>query len=156
MKLIKFSTVIVITLFGAYYSLNYIKDNILLENEIATKYSSGEAIDYQITFENMILNYEDYWIFEMKFDTHTLELENIIFIEDIEVYFSDKIISSDYTLLLRNGTGHHISYSLKIRKEDIDVSETDISSIKIKFNFDNEEVKEFLWNLVNYEWGQKE
>ncbi|QMS85258.1 hypothetical protein [Candidatus Xianfuyuplasma coldseepsis] len=156
MKLIKFSTVIVITLFGAYYSLNYIKDNVLLENETATKYSSGEAIDYQITFENMILNDEDYWIFEMKFDTHTLELEDLVFIEDIEVYFSDKLISNKHTILQKNGTGHHISYSLKIRKEDIDVQETDIASITIKFDFENEEAKEFLWNLNNYDWYLEE
>jgi hypothetical protein len=156
MKLIKFVAILILVLAGAYYSLIYIKDNVLVENEIATKYSSGEAIDYQITFENMISNDSYYWIFEMKFDTHTLDLVDIISIEDIEVYFSDKIISPEYTILQKNGSGHHISYSLKILKDDINIEEVDISSITIKFHFNNEDEKEFLWNLDNYEWSSIE
>jgi hypothetical protein len=92
----------------------------------------------------------------MKFDTHTLDLEDIISIEDIEVYFSDKIISPEYTILQKNGSGHHISYSLKILKDDINIEEVDISSITIKFHFNNEDEKEFLWNLDNYEWSSIE
>lgn len=126
-----------------------------MQNEIATKYSSSEEIDYQITFENINYNDSDYWIFEMKFDTHTRDLDEIISKDGIKVYFVDTIISNDYIVFEKNGSGHHISYSLSIMKDDINILEKDISVVTIVFDFDNDEVIEFFWNVENYEWVSK-
>lgn len=155
MKILKFFAIIILVLVGAYYSLTYISEIILIQNEIATKYSSSEEIDYQITFENMNYNDSDYWIFEMKFDTHNRELDEIISEDGIKVYFVDTIISNDYIVFEKNGSGHHISYNLSIMKDDINILEKDISVVTIVFDFDNDEVIEFFWNVKNYEWVSK-
>ncbi len=152
MKLLKSLSVVVVVFGGIYFTLTYIKDNISVQDEKAVKYSSTEVIDYQVTFENMNENNDQYWEFEVKFDTHTIELDELIKRGDINVFFDGEKILDEFLMLEKNGSGHHISYTLSILKENINKSEQSISEIIIEFDFENQEVVELTWSIENYDW----
>jgi len=152
MKLLKSLSVLVVVFGGIYFALTYIKDNISVQDEKAVKYSSTEEIDYQVTFENMNVNNDQYWEFEVKFDTHTIELDELVKKEDINVFFDDEKILDEFIVLEKKGSGHHISYTLSILKENISKSEQSISEVTIKFNFENQEMVELIWSVKNYDW----
>ena len=152
MKLLKSLSVLVVVFGGIYFGLTYIKDNLSVQDEKAVKYSSTEEIDYQVTFENMNDNNDQYWEFEVKFDTHTIELDELVKREDINVFFDDEKILDEFLVLEKNGSGHHISYTLSILKENISKSEQSISEVTIKFNFENQEMVELIWSVKNYDW----
>lgn len=111
------------------------------------------AVDIAVQFYNPDKNVDDYWIFQVAMDTHSVDLDLI----DLQksIYFIDgngKIIEEGFKVK-KSGSGHHVSQYVELPKH-IDGADTiykEFKSFKMVFkNIDGIEKTELEWDMTIY------
>lgn len=110
-------------------------------------------IDVGVEFINPTNNIEDFWIFEISLNTHSVDLEAIDFEKSISFISGNEFIIKNGFKLKEYGSGHHISRVLELPKringKDTILKEYD--SFKMIFsNIENVEKTEIEWNMDKY------
>jgi hypothetical protein len=136
------------------------KDELVVNNEdfvIETADTYKEVnigeIDIAVEFINPTNNIEDFWIFKISLDTHSVDLDAIDFEKSISFISGNETVTKNGFKLKEYGSGHHISRVLelpkKINGKDTILKEFD--SFKMIFsNIENIEKTEIEWNIDKY------
>jgi len=115
--------------------------------------ASVGAVDLAVQFYNPDKNVDDYWIFQVAMDTHSVDLDQIDLQESI--YFIDgngKIIEDGFTVK-KSGSGHHVSQYVELPKHinGEDTIYKEFESFKLVFkNIDGVEKTELEWDMTIY------
>ena len=152
MKIISLTLVVLSLLIGLYFSLINLSNVLSPIDDKSTKYASTQTVDYQVTFTNMETYNDDYIELNMKLDTHTIDLDESIKKENINISINNITVDAENIILDLSGSGHHISYLLRIKLSDLSLKLNDINELGVQFNF-ADTTKEIIWNLDGYEWG---
>jgi len=120
--------------------------------EVVQEASVG-AVDLAVQFYNPEKNVEDFWIFNVAMDTHSVDLDQIDLQES--VYFIDgdgKIIEEGFKVK-KSGSGHHISQYVELPKHinGVDTIFKEFKSFKMVFkNIDGVKKTELEWDMTVY------
>lgn len=115
--------------------------------------ASAGAVDLAVQFYNPEKNIDDYWIFRVAMDTHSVDLDQIDLKQS--VYFIDghgETIEEGFEVK-KSGAGHHVSQYIELPKQ-IDGAATiteEFESFKMVFkNIDGVERIELEWDMTIY------
>lgn len=120
--------------------------------EVVQEASVG-AVDLAVQFYNPEKNVDDYWIFQVAMDTHSVDLDQIDLQES--VYFIDgngKIIDDGFEVK-KSGAGHHVSQYVELPKHinGVDTIFKEFKSFKMIFkNIDGVKKTELEWDMTTF------
>jgi len=114
--------------------------------------SIGE-IDIAVEFVNPTNDMEEFWIFKISLDTHSVDLDSIDFEKSISFMSGNETVAENGFELKQYGSGHHISRVIelpkKINGKDTILKEFD--SFKMIFsNIENVDKTEIEWDMNKY------
>lgn len=154
--------VVILTIFLSYYFIvvkssneELVENNQKMISEAVDTYKevSIGAIDIAVEFINPTNDIEDFWIFKISLDTHSVDLDSIDFEKSISFASGNETVIKNGFELKQYGSGHHISRVIelpkKINGKDTILKEFD--SFKIIFsNIEDVEKTEIEWSLDKY------
>ena len=121
-------------------------------NEVVQEASAG-AVDLAVQFYNPEKNVDDFWIFQVAMDTHSVDLDQIDLQES--VYFIDgngKIIDEGFKVK-KSGSGHHVSQYVELPKhiKGVDTIYKEFKSFKMVFkDIDGVKKTELEWDMTAF------
>ncbi len=111
------------------------------------------AVDLAVQFYNAEKPVEDYWVFQVAMDTHSVDLDQIDLVKS--VYFIDgngKTIKTGFKVK-KSGAGHHVSQYIELPKQ-LNGEETirkDDTGFKMVFmNIDGVEKTTLEWDMTTF------
>jgi len=124
-------------------------------SELADTYkevSIGE-IDIIVEFVNLTKKIDDFWVFKISLDTHSVDLDAIDFEKSISFMYGNEPVIENGFELKQYGSGHHISRVIELPKKvnGKDTISGEFDSFKMIFsNIENIEKTEIEWNMNKY------
>lgn len=129
------------------------------ENQVVSKANLNEkkaqagSVDLVVEFNNIEENNDDYWIFKVALDTHSVDLDQINLMKSVYFADSDGDVIEDQFEVEKTGSGHHILQIVKLPKiiGDKQTISRDERTFKMIFkNIDGVEETKFLWDMTEY------
>ncbi|PAB58604.1 hypothetical protein [Anaeromicrobium sediminis] len=119
-------------------------------NEEFIRVDSQGSVDVAAYFHNLSEDNEEYLIFELMFNTHSVELDNIDF-ADLSNVKNNNGFTVDEGIIWEkeNGSGHHISGYLKVPKKYKEKNMVDESTSSIELEIkglDEIQSRKFIWD----------
>lgn len=121
-------------------------------NEIIKKTSAG-AVDLVVEFNNIEENNENYWIFNVSLDTHSVDLDQINLQNSLYFVNGNGRVIEDEIEIEKSGSGHHVSQLVKLPKRlgKEDTIYKDDKNFKMIFkDIDGVEETEFEWDMRKF------
>lgn len=84
--------------------------------EMLIRYDRKNSIDMGVVYSNLIEDDEEYIIFKVRLNNHSIDLEDIKYDELATLSFSNGTIIDDGFIWESNSEGHHLSGKLKLPK----------------------------------------
>lgn len=134
---------------------NSISDNVpkdIITSNNLTKTNEEGAVSVAITFLNPVENNNDYWVFEMAINTHSVNLDQYDFHKLTSLSIDDKTFHDEF-VFEKEGIGHHITYNIKVPKiidgNKIITKESKNLILYLK-DIDGIPLRTYEWDLTQY------
>ncbi|TCT15564.1 hypothetical protein EDC18_103270 [Natranaerovirga pectinivora] len=117
-----------------------------------TRMNQEGAVMVTANFLNLKEHIEDFWVFEVSLDTHTVDLGQYNYSELITIRVDDAYKTNDEFNLSVEGALHHMSLIIKLPKvmNNKDIITPENKEIVLAINeVDGVKTRELKWNLKN-------
>lgn len=111
------------------------------------------AVDLAVQFYNPDEDIDDYWIFQVAMDTHSVDLDLIDLKSSIYFIGDNGLPIESGFKVKKSGSGHHVSQYIELPKR-INGQETILKDFKrfkmILKGIDGVEITELIWDMTKY------
>ncbi|WP_202710687.1 hypothetical protein [Sporosalibacterium faouarense] len=130
--------------------------NGLTEEDIIRIDNQG-AVDIGAIFNNLIEKDDDYLVFKLYVNTHSVDLESIDFAKKASLILDGEKVTEGFSWEIGGGSGHHLKGYLKVNKEYNGKPIFNNSSKEIELyleNIDGIPSRIFKWNIYEINVGE--
>lgn len=122
--------------------------------EELTRTNEEGAVEIDVTFLNPIENDQEFWIFRVAMNTHSVNLDKYNLSELITFTLDGNNQVQNELIVEKKGVGHHIMHYIKVPKEingqQVIKENINFISIEIK-EVDNVALRTFEWDITQFQ-----